>query len=131
MNRIFYPVVFHPEDVGFSVSVPDIDGCFTQGDTMAEAVAMAQDAMGLMLEDYFKSGQPLPAPSLPGDIPLEPGDFVTMVEFDEAAYRKRHDRRSVKKTLTLPAWLDQLAEENGVNFSQTLQTALKRELGVQ
>ena len=131
MNRIFYPVIFHPEDTGYSVSVPDIDGCFTQGDSMSEAVSMAQDAMGLMLEDYFRSGQPVPSPSQPGSISLEPGDFVVMVEFDEAAYRKRHDRRSVKKTLTLPAWLDQLAEENGVNFSRTLQNALKRELGVQ
>ena len=52
MRKVFYPVVFHPEEVGYSVSVPDLDGCFTQGDDMNEAVAMAQEAMGLMLEDY-------------------------------------------------------------------------------
>ena len=51
MNAIFYPAIFHPEEVGYSVIIPDIEGCFTQGETMDEAVTMAQDAIGLMLED--------------------------------------------------------------------------------
>ena len=51
MNAIFYPAIFHPEETGYSVEIPDIEGCFTQGDTMDEAVRMAQDAIGLMLED--------------------------------------------------------------------------------
>ena len=51
MNAIFYPAIFHPEETGYSVEIPDIEGCFTQGDTMDEAVRMAQDALGLMLED--------------------------------------------------------------------------------
>lgn len=127
MNKLYYPVVFHPEEVGYSVSVPDIDGCFSQGDDMNEAVAMVQDAMGLMLEDC----DALPAPSAPGSIALEPGDFVAMVEFDELAYRKRQEQASVKKTLTIPGWLNRLAEEQGVNFSRVLQNALKNELGVQ
>lgn len=131
MNRIYYPVIFHPEDRGYSVSVPDIEGCFSQGDDMNEAVAMAQDAMGLMLEEYFEEGRPLPAASAPSAFDLAPGDFVTMVEFDELAYRKRHEREAVKKTLTIPGWLNHMAEEQGINFSRVLQKALKKELGVQ
>lgn len=129
MNKVFYPVIFHPEDVGFSTSVPDIDGCFSQGDTMNEAVAMTQDAIGLMLEDYDAS-QAFPDPSQPGTFHLEDGDFVTMVEFDPIDYRKRHESQAVKKTLTIPGWLNHLAEEQGLNFSRILQNALKQELGV-
>lgn len=131
MEKVFYPVIFHPEEVGFSTFVPDLDGCFSQGDTMSEAVAMTQDAMGLVLEDYFSAAKPIPAPSLPGAIPLEEGDFVAMVEFDELDYRKRHENQAVKKTLTIPGWLNHLAEEQGLNFSRILQNALKRELNVQ
>lgn len=131
MENVFYPVVFHPEETGYSVSVPDIEGCFSQGDTMNEAVYQIQDAIGLMLEDCFKNGAPLPAASEPNQIELEPGEFVAMVAFDELSYRKRHEQQSIKKTLTVPGWLNQLAEEQGINFSRVLQNALKRELGIQ
>ena len=84
MRFVFYPVIFHPEEAGYSVTVPDIEGCFTQGDDMNEAVAMAQDAIGLMLEDC----KVYPKASNPANLHLEPGDFVAMVPFDEAAYKK-------------------------------------------
>ena len=51
MNAIFYPAIFHPEETGYAVEIPDSAACVTQGDTMDEAVSMAQDAIGLMLED--------------------------------------------------------------------------------
>lgn len=124
MYQVFYPVVFHPEGVGFSVAVPDIEGCFTQGSDMNEAVAMAQEAIGLMLEDcktYLK-------PSNPANICLGPNEFVVMVPFDEAAYKKR--QRSVKKTLSIPAWLNEAAEEAHINFSGVLQEALKKKLDI-
>lgn len=91
MNAVFYPAVFHPEATGYSVTVPDIEGCFTQGDTMDEAVRMAQDAIGLMLEECAVC----PTPSVPSSLPVEAGDFVVMVPFDMAAYQKQF--RPVKK----------------------------------
>lgn len=124
MRKIFYPVIFHPEEVGYSVSVPDLDGCFTQGDDMNEAVAMAQDAMGLMLEDY----KVYPKPSNPKDIQTEPGDFVVMIQFDEETYKKQF--KPVKKTLSIPAWLNDAAEQAHVNFSGVLQEALKAKLNI-
>ena len=104
MNAVFYPAVFHPEETGYSVTVPDIEGCFTQGDTMDEAVRMAQDAIGLMLEECAVC----PTPSVPSSLPVEAGDFVVMVPFDMAAYQKQF--RPVKKTLSVPAWLNDAAE---------------------
>lgn len=85
MNAIFYPAIFHPEEVGYSVIIPDIEGCFTQGETMDEAVTMAQDAIGLMLEDQ----KVCPKPSLPSALTVDPGDFVAMVPFDMDEYKKK------------------------------------------
>ena len=96
MNAIFYPAIFHPEETGYSVEIPDIEGCFTQGDTMDEAVRMAQDAIGLMLEDC----KVCPEPSVPSALHVDPEDFVVMVPFDMEEYEKRY--RPVKKTLSIP-----------------------------
>lgn len=131
VKKYFYPAVFHPEETGFSVSVPDLEGCYTQGEDMDEAVTMTQDAIGLVLEDYFSKNKPMPCASTPDTIELERGEFVVMVEFDWLAYRKRHERQAIKKTLSIPSWLNQMAEEKGINFSRVLQKALKRELGVE
>lgn len=131
MKKLYYPVIFHPEDVGFSTIVPDIEGCFSQGEDLAEAVAMTQDAIGLMLEDAIFGSATLPPPSSPKTITTEGDDFLVMVEFDELAYRKRNQPQAVKKTLTIPAWLNHMAEEQNVNFSNILQKALKQELHIQ
>lgn len=124
MNAIFYPAIFHPEEVGYSVIIPDIEGCFTQGETMDEAVTMAQDAIGLMLEDQKVCSKP----SLPSALTVDPGDFVAMVPFDMAEYKKKF--KPVKKTLSIPGWLNDAAEAAHINFSGVLQEGLKSELGL-
>lgn len=136
MKKVFYPVVFLPEDGGYTVAAPDVDGCFSQGDSLEEAVFMIQDAIGLVLEQEIKTGKPFPPASKPNEIDISavfgadypPDTFVSLVEFDVEAYLKRNNTQAVKKTLTIPAWLNTLAEENDVNFSQLLQKALKQEL---
>ena len=129
MKKIyFYPAIFQVEEDGYSVFVPDIPGCMTQGDTMEEALAMVQEAIGLMLEDVAPADYP--AASLPQDLVLEKDQFALMVPFDKLAYDKRYNAKAVKKTLSVPKWLDTLATEHNVNFSNILQNALMRELGV-
>lgn len=127
MNKIYYPAVFHPEEVGYSVSVPDLDGCFSEGDTLEEAVEMTTDAIGLWLECCEGV---YPSASNPADIPVDAGDFVTLIPFDLLQYRKKHDTKAVKKTLTIPSWLNVLAEEQHINFSKVLQAALKEQLHI-
>lgn len=127
MSKRFYPAIFRQEPDGYSVSFPDLDGCFTEGDTLDEAYAMAIDAIGLYLQ-MSEGTFHFPAASNPKDISLSGDEFVVLIEFDEAEYLKRHDTRSVKKTLTIPSWLNTRAEEAGINFSQTLQEALKNQL---
>ena len=121
MNKLYYPAIFHPEETGYSVSVPDLDGCFSEGDTLEEAMDMTCDAIGLCLEVYEGD---FPAPSDPASIHAEPGDFVSLIPFDLLQYRRKHDTRAVKKTLTIPSWLNVLAEEQHINFSGVLQAAL-------
>ena len=127
MNRLYYPAIFHPEETGYSVSVPDIDGCFSEGDTLGEAIEMVCDAIGLCLEELAGN---YPEPSNPAKIKVEPGDFVSLVPFDLLQYRRKHDTRAVKKTLTIPSWLNAVAEENHINFSSVLQAALKEQLHI-
>lgn len=126
MKNIFYPAVFLKESDGYSVRIPDIDGCFTQGDTIGEACANAIEAIGINLEGSSE----FPAPSLPNEVEKENDEFIVMVEFDMIDYMRRNDTKAVKKTLTIPSWLNYLAEENHINFSSVLQTALKAQLNI-
>jgi predicted RNase H-like HicB family nuclease len=126
-----YPAVFTKEDDGYSVIFPDIDGCATGGATLPEALEMAEDALCLMLYDHEEDGEEIPTPSDLKAIQADEASFVSMVCCDTVEYRKLYDNRAVKKTLTIPNWLNTLAERAGVNFSMTLQTALKQQLNIQ
>ena len=127
--KLYYPMIFCKEqEGGFSVYSPDIRGCNTQGDTLEEAVTMAKEAIGICLEDAIINGDPLPQASDPDTIQTGVDERIVFVEFDPADYMKKRDTRAVKKTLTIPAWMNTAAEKAGINFSAVLQNALKAEL---
>lgn len=128
MAKYFYPVILEPEEVGYSVYVPDIKGCATQGENMEDVFEMVQEAIGLMLENVEEKNYPVP--SNPEDIKLAGKQFVIMVPFDSLAYKQKYNSKPVKKTLSIPAWLNTLAEENHINFSHLLKTALCDKLQV-
>ena len=125
-----YPVILHPEvEGGFSVSIPDLN-IGTQGETIAESIDMARDAIGLWGICEQDEGRVIPEPS--GLTPEhEDGELVTLVDIDFDAYRRAHDMRTIRKNVTIPSYLNDLAERAGVNFSQVLQDGLKQRLGVQ
>jgi len=123
MSKYFYPALFVPEDIGYSVSFPDLPGCFTEGDTLEEAYEMAFAALGLYLQGEDGAFVYPPACS-PADIVCENGAFVALVEFDQAEYRRKHGMHLVKKTITIPAWVNASAEKMGINFSATLTDTL-------
>lgn len=129
-NRLFYPALFHKaEEGGFWVSFPDIPYCLTQGENMEEAYTMAVDALGLCIADLKKNNHPIPTASNISSIIVEPESFLVIIEFDMLAYNKRNNAKAVKKTLTIPEWLNEEAMNLGVNFSQVLQEALMMKLG--
>lgn len=131
MKKLFYPALFHKaEEGGFWVSFPDLPECLTQGDDMTQAYEMAMDALGLALVCRETEGQPLPTMSDPMEIIPDPDSFLAVIEFDMLAYKKRTNSRAVKKTLSIPSWLNDAAISAGVNFSQALQDALKAQLHI-
>lgn len=127
--KVVYPAVFMPDGKWFVVSVPDFDIC-TQGEGLAEAIAMARDAICLAGITWQDKGMKLPAPSDAGAVPTEPGEFVTLIDCDLDSYRKSLENRAVKKNCTLPAWLNQKAESAHINFSAVLQEALMEKLNL-
>lgn len=125
MKRLFYPAVFQPENEGgYSIFFPDVPGCNTDCDTMDEGYEMAFDALGLMLSYMLEQKEELPMASNPNDIKLEGNQFLVVIEFSLEAYRKKHNSKAVKKTLSIPEWLNEEAAAMGINFSQVLQEAL-------
>lgn len=124
-----YPVIFEEaEEGGYVVTVPDIPCCFTQGDDMADAIFMAEDVIAMMLADYEDRGEAVPTPSKIEDI--KTSGVVSLVRADTDEWRKLVDNKAVKKTLSIPSWLNRKAEKAAINFSQTLQDALCQKLGV-
>src|SRR5690554_4404705 len=110
MNKLFYPAIFESdEDGAFTVEFPDIDGCVTGGDNMEDAYEMAFDALGLVLSHMEDSKEAIPKPSNPQDIKLEKGQFLVVIEFNMMAYKKKNSSKAVKKTLSIPEWLNEEA----------------------
>lgn len=120
-----YPAVFTSEsDGGYSICFNDLEGCFTCADTLEEGIEMAEDVLALVLYGYEKDEREIPAPSNISDISLESNQFVNYIKADTLEYRKMYNNKSIKKTLTIPEWLNEEAMSIGVNFSQVLQEAL-------
>ena len=125
MAKYVYPAIFTPESDGsFSINFPDLEGCFTCGDTLEDGLEMARDALALVLYGYEKENREIPAPSTLTSFTIEPNEFVNYVVCDTIVYRKKHSNRAVKKTLTIPEWLNEAAMAMELNFSQILQEAL-------
>lgn len=130
MAKYVYPVILTPEDTGYSVNFPDIEGCYTQGDDLADALEMAKDVLELRLCDYENENKIIPKPSEQQSFTLKYGQIISLISADTMEYRKLYDSKAIKKTLTIPTWLNTLAEKNNVNFSAILQKALKEELNI-
>ena len=119
MKKLLYPACFYPcEDKpgAYTVVVPDLPGCISEGDSLEDAIAMASDAA---------SGCAVPAASDRRTIHPDSLDgFVNILVLDMNAYAERYGNKAVRKKLTISAWLNTFAETNHVNFSQVLQDAL-------
>ena len=128
-NKYIYPAVFMPSDEGrYGVYFPDIPGCITQGNSLAEAVAKAKDVLSIMLVAMEDDLDDIPPATMPY---YTTGDtIVSFVEVDTIAYRRSINSKAVKRMVSLPGWLNERAEQEGVNVSQILQDALKERLGV-
>lgn len=125
MNYI-YPAVFYPESDGrFSVIFPDLNDLATYGDNLADAFSMAQDACGQYLFTSLRDGETLPAPTPLNAVEKDdPNAIVNLICVNLDEYARSYDDRAVKKTLSIPAWLNTACENYGINYSKVLRDAL-------
>ena len=131
--KYVYPAIFTEEEGNILVSVPDLPGLHTFGDNMANALFMAQDAIEMWLWDAENKGEAIPPASNHKEIAKlckSKRQTVSMVAADTDEYRRQNDTRSIKKTLSIPAWLNHQAEKANAPFSQILQQGLKEYLHI-
>lgn len=132
MSKISYPAIFHEEDNSYWVEFPDLEGCFSSGETIEEAFENAKEAIGLYLDrDDDTYNRIINKPSSIKDVCLRnPSSVVMLVEYDSLEYAKKYKTKAVKKTLSIPEWLNDLAIKENVNFSSVLQEALVKKLHI-
>lgn len=127
-----YIALLDYEEDGVHVTFPDLPGCVTFGENEAEAIKEARDVLAFHLWGMEDDGDTPPEPSsikvLADGHKLQDNETFFLVDAFMPAIREKMDKRFVKKTLSIPAWLNAQAESYGINFSQTLQKALKQEL---
>ncbi len=122
-----YPAIIHTDDNGIWVEFPDLEGCFSDGKTIADAITNAQDALGAYLCSMLDRDL---TPAVPSDFSaINPENgVISIIVTDPTRYKR--DTRAVKKTLTIPAWLNDEAIRRKINFSAVLQEALREQLGI-
>lgn len=131
MDRYIYSAIFEAcEEGGYSITFHDLPGCITEGDTLEEALSMAKEVLSLHLWGMEDDNDEIPAPTPPEKIIINNKSFVVPIEVYMPPFRETMNNKAVKKTLTIPYWLNKAAEEKKLNFSQILQYALKEELGI-
>ena len=124
--KLIYPAIFTPcqEKAGYTVEVPDLPGCVSEGDTLFHAIEMATDAASGWILLELEEGHTYPAPSEPLTIQIPEGSFVDLLVLDIEAYAERYGTKTVRKNITIPAWMNAFGEKNHINFSKVLQDAL-------
>ena len=130
-DHYVFPAIFEYADDGIAIEFPDLPGCLPCAFTTDEALRNAKEAMALHLWSMEQDGDLIPKPTPINKLHLEPNKIPVLVEVFMPTYREAIENTSVKKTLTIPQWLNRIAEEKRVNFSQVLQNALKAHLGIE
>ena len=125
MTEFVYPAVFHTnEDGSFTITYPDLPGCISEGNSLGNAMYMAQAALTQWIEYLMDKKEPIPTASDLKSIKTMPDEFVTLIRADI------RDKRAVKRTVSIPQWMDDQVTESGLSLSRVLQDALKKRLNL-
>lgn len=125
MAEYVYPTIFHPNNDGsFSITFPDLPGCISEGKNLGNAMYMAQAAMTQWIEYLTDKKQPIPSASSIETIATEPGEFTSLIRTEIK------ENRAVKRTVSIPKWMDDEVIESGLSLSRVLQDALRERLHV-
>jgi len=129
-DRYIFPAIFNFEYDGISIEFPDLKGCLSCADSNEEALNNSKEVLGLFLFSMERDDEEIPIPTNIRDIKIESNQVITLIEVYMPVVRNEINNKSVKKTLTIPQWLNDVAEKENINFSQVLQEALKSKLGL-
>ncbi len=129
-DRYSFIAIFNVADDGISIEFPDLPGCLPCADNMEEALKNAREALGLHLWGMEQDSEEIPEPTSITDIHCESNEVPAVIDVFMPTFRDKLNNRFVKKTLSLPAWLADLADKDGVNCSKVFQNALMEYLGV-
>lgn len=124
--KLVYPAIFTPciEKEGYTVVVPDLPGCITEGDSLINAIEMAIDAASGWILGELEEGNTFPSASKLEDIEHDDSSFTNLIILDMDLYAEKYGSKAIRKSLTIPAWLNTFGEKNNINFSKVLQDAL-------
>ena len=128
-NKYIYPAIFDFDEDGITVTFPDLPGCITCGDNHEEALKNAKEVLELYMYSLEEDNETIPQPSNILDLEVENTQVIVLVDIWMVPVRDEMKNKCIKKTLTIPKWLNDLAIDNNVNFSAILQSALKEYLG--
>ncbi len=128
--KLYYPAIFLKEvDGRYSVSFPDVPEALTCGENFENAIEMAKECLGLCLEGRKEDNEQIPKAHFE-NIETKENEVVVGIEFDSIEFNKKYNNKAVRKNVTIPAWLNDMAEKNNINFSQVLQNALMNVLHI-
>ena len=130
--KLVYPAIFYPceEREGYTVEVPDLPGCVTEGDDIADAINMSIDAASGWILDELEDGHTPPKASNPKDLEIEDDGIVSLIVLDIDGYAEKYGKNAVRKNVTIPAYLNTAAEKKGLSLSKVLQEALTETVGL-
>lgn len=126
--RYTFTAVITPKAGKCYVRIPDITGCVTTGKDIEDAVVQITDALSGCLVVWEDQGLPIPPATAQQNIPHDAADVLTLISVDTIAYRAKTDTRAVRKNVSIPAWMANMAESRGINCSKVLQDALTKQL---
>ena len=123
-KRYTFVAILTEEENGISIEFPDLPGCCPCAETMEQAMDNAKEALGLHIWGMEQDGEPIPEPTPIGKIKTATGQVAISVDVFMPSVRERIENKSIKKTLTIPNWLDKLAAGEQINYSKLFQDAL-------
>lgn len=125
--KLIYPAIFYKDETsnGYTVEVPDLPGCVTEGNSLEEAIENGVDAASGWIFDELEDGRVAPKSSSPLSLKPDEGGFVSLLTLDIDSFSEKFGNKAVRKNLTIPAWLNTFAESRHINFSDVLQNSLK------
>ena len=124
--KLIYPAVFYPFENGngYTVEVPDLPGCVSEGDSLADAILMGTDAASGWILDELEDGNPIPEASRVEDLQPEKGGIINLLVLDMDSYAEKYGEKAVRKNISIPAYMNTFAEANGLSLSKVMREAI-------